>query len=91
MFITSACNSNCGMNNIGANILPEFFFVFANEKPKEVGRTTEIKVWLEWYCDSVTCSLKRDATMSQMCMFYCCLECQTILDPQYIVLLNQVK
>ena len=33
--------------------------------------------------------------MSQMCMFHCCLECQMmskeILDPQYLVLLIQVK
>ena len=38
MFITSASNSNCGINNIGANILPEFFFLFSNKKPKEVDR-----------------------------------------------------
>ena len=32
MFITSASNSNCGINNIGANFLPEIFFSICEQK-----------------------------------------------------------
>ena len=92
MFITSASNSNCGINNIGANFLPEIFFSICEQKA-ERGWQKSIKVWLEWYGDLFTWTLCYNVNVTTM--FHCCLECQTmpkkILDPQYMMLLNQVK
>ena len=54
--------------------------------------TEHHKILIKWSFDWL---LKHHATMSQMCMFHCCLECQTmskeILDPQYFVIVDPSK
>ena len=62
MFVTSACNTNYEINNIGANILPQFVFVLANKG------LTERHKCLSQVIASVTRSIKHRATMSQFCI-----------------------